>query len=292
MEQRLFFPVSNAGVRSLPFSFGYLTMNHLQEPVERPAGIPYFQWIQCLNGTGELILSGHKTPLTPGSGIFLHPDIPHQYYATSGDFYTNYYGFQGEGIFSLLKDSVLMNSGVFCLKEPELLIRQEMAFFQISLADPLHAAYEYSENVYRILLSLLEYTAPSNAPALADRHFFEDTLVYIASHLSQPVSIEELAALTGLTKEYFCMKFKKVIGMTPITYINKQRMGQAIQLLGQNSALSICEISHACGFEDTSYFISIFKKELGMTPGAFRKEALTYHTDPAEYKKVLFNSSD
>lgn len=67
-----------------------------------------------------------------------------------------------------------------------------------------------------------------------------------------------------------CTLFKKFIGQTPIDYILKIRMERACSLL-TNDNLSISEVSNSIGYSDQFVFSKQFKKSMGETPSAFRK---------------------
>lgn len=91
----------------------------------------------------------------------------------------------------------------------------------------------------------------------------------VNSYLLQPVTIEELAGLANCSLAKFKRDFQLRYQCSPRVYINRQRLAHARMLL-QNTTKQIAEISLECGFENTSYFISLFKKEYGHTPAAAR----------------------
>ena len=55
-------------------------------------------------------------------------------------------------------------------------------------------------------------------------------------------------------------------------YIRKLRIDQAKQLLAERTELSLAEIAYACGFSDYNYFITVFKKLVGVPPIAYRQQ--------------------
>jgi len=96
----------------------------------------------------------------------------------------------------------------------------------------------------------------------------------VNSYLLQPVTIEELAGLANCSLAKFKRDFQQRYHCSPRAYINRQRLAHARMLL-QNTTRQIAEISLDCGFENTSYFISLFKKEFGHTPAAARATSAT-----------------
>ena len=115
----------------------------------------------------------------------------------------------------------------------------------------------------------------SSAPVsdLNRAHLLKPVLEYVDTHYMQPVTLPELAQLTGMTPRYFCRFFYSYIHRTPIDYLNYYRIEQACRLLS-SSNLSVTETAYQCGFNDSSYFVKIFRKYKGVTPLQYRKNGL------------------
>ena len=119
----------------------------------------------------------------------------------------------------------------------------------------------------------LEQNSPQAIPD-ADRAFLlKPVLEYIDKHYMQPVTLEELAHLTGMSPRYFCRFFNTFIHRTPIDYLNYYRIEVACSLLA-STQLSVTETAYRCGFNDSSYFVKIFKKYKGVTPLQYRRSGL------------------
>lgn len=83
-------------------------------------------------------------------------------------------------------------------------------------------------------------------------------------HYSEKILIETVAEKMGYSKFYFCAKFRAATGITYHAYLNGVRISKACLLLKNN--FSVAEAADKCGFCDSSYFISAFKKIKGITP--------------------------
>lgn len=119
----------------------------------------------------------------------------------------------------------------------------------------------------------LEQNSPQAIPD-ADRAFLlKPVLEYIDKHYMQTVTLEELARLTGMSPRYFCRFFNTFIHRTPIDYLNYYRIEIACSLLA-STQLSVTETAYRCGFNDSSYFVKIFKKYKGVTPLQYRRSGL------------------
>ncbi|EMR04736.1 AraC family transcriptional regulator [Cesiribacter andamanensis] len=100
-------------------------------------------------------------------------------------------------------------------------------------------------------------------------HRMAHVAAYIRENLYRSISVGELASQACMSEPAFFRSFKHQFGLTPIEYINQERITLAKQLLNEKH-LSVTEISFACGYNNMSYFISQFKKQLAFTPTQWR----------------------
>lgn len=101
----------------------------------------------------------------------------------------------------------------------------------------------------------------------------QEAALYIKNHCSQALTLGEIAAKYHFSREYFSAIFKASTGSGFNEYLTQMRVTKAIDLL-INTDLSILEISNLCGFNDSNYFSTIFKKITTFSPKKFR----TTHT--------------
>lgn len=101
-------------------------------------------------------------------------------------------------------------------------------------------------------------------------------LQWIKIHITQNISLQNVAHEFNFSKEYLARYFKKRMGMSMQEYINYLRISNAKQFLC-NSDLNVKEIAHELGFIDEKYFLKLFKKYENLTPKQFRNAYnLTY----------------
>lgn len=98
-------------------------------------------------------------------------------------------------------------------------------------------------------------------------HFILD---YIRKHITDKILIDDLSVKAHMNRSAFFKVFKDQFGITPVEYINRERVKLAKHLLS-DSSLSITEISWQSGFNDVNYFVRLFKKTEGITPGTYRE---------------------
>lgn len=98
----------------------------------------------------------------------------------------------------------------------------------------------------------------------------QTVLSYIAEHLSEPLSVQEISKATGCSKSVLYKKFHQALGCTVSEYINNQRVEQAKTLM-KTTDLSMEVISQEVGFTSVSYFSRTFKRLTGSSPLQFKK---------------------
>jgi AraC-like DNA-binding protein len=93
---------------------------------------------------------------------------------------------------------------------------------------------------------------------------------YVSNHYPENLTLKKGAALARMSQPQFTKLFKRVAGMTFITYVTHVRLSRALRLL-KESSLSIAEVAAQTGFSDQSYFDRRFKAAFGKVPSAFRR---------------------
>ena len=119
----------------------------------------------------------------------------------------------------------------------------------------------------RMLELLVEYPAENTDSE------YNRMLNYISDHYAH-LSLEQLCRQFGRSKSYISHLFNEKTGMTLRSYCNKLKLSDAKKLLVQTN-LPITEIAFNTGFQDVSYFISVFKQDAGLTPLKYRQKKLS-----------------
>ncbi len=102
----------------------------------------------------------------------------------------------------------------------------------------------------------------------SERGKVADVLQYIDQHLNDQIEVEELAQLAHLHPNYFIPYFKKIMGVTPMLYVQQKRMELAKRILSFSDT-SISDIAIQVGME-LAHFSRYFKKSTGISPSAYR----------------------
>ena len=112
------------------------------------------------------------------------------------------------------------------------------------------------------------------APWRAKRvmHFIED-------YLNTPLTVAQIAAVSGVGPGHFGKACKDTFGLTPHALITQRRLARA-KVLMATTGDPLNQIALACGFTDQSHFTNRFRRAQGMTPNAWRRA----HVSPAKNK--------
>lgn len=99
------------------------------------------------------------------------------------------------------------------------------------------------------------------------------TVDYIEQNCGRTIRLDELAQLTGLSQSYFCSAFRETTGMPPQQWQMKARVERAKNLL-KDAETPLASVALRVGFADQAHLTRVFRKIVGTTPGAWRKEQI------------------
>ena len=104
---------------------------------------------------------------------------------------------------------------------------------------------------------------------------------YLRRHFESDISIDDLAARSGMSPRNFIRRFKAATGSLPGAYIQMLRVSAAKDLLEQG-AMSIQTVSEKTGYVDVAFFRGLFKRHTGMTPAEYRRRFAQMNVDRGE----------
>jgi AraC-like DNA-binding protein len=92
----------------------------------------------------------------------------------------------------------------------------------------------------------------------------------LTNEYEEHILIEDIAAAMGVSSRHLRSRFHRAYGMTASDFLLRLRLRKASTLLAQRN-MSILEVALQSGFSSSQYFARVFKRELGLSPGAFRE---------------------
>jgi AraC-like DNA-binding protein/mannose-6-phosphate isomerase-like protein (cupin superfamily) len=136
----------------------------------------------------------------------------------------------------------------------------------------------YAEITQNLAMTMLMYTFrlvnEQNKEAnqlLQSNANIRQAIAYIQSHLSENLTLDEIARQCHMSKFYLSHQFTQTQGISLSKYILKSRITSSMRLL-RETLMSVKEIAEKVGFNDVAYFCRAFKTEVGMTPLQYRKQ--------------------
>ncbi len=115
-----------------------------------------------------------------------------------------------------------------------------------------------------------------HVPLMARVGLFHENLIEAAAlmeaNLEEPLSLDEIASLVGVSRRQIERLFKRYVGEVPTKYYLDMRLRRARSLLLQ-TAMSVMEIAVACGFQSPPHFSKCYRDLFGHTPSAERRNS-------------------
>ena len=88
--------------------------------------------------------------------------------------------------------------------------------------------------------------------------------------IERPWTVGQLALVAGMSRSAFALRFKEIVGETPLDYLTQWRVYRAAVLLKEGD-LKLTEIAKAVGYDSDGSFNKTFKRIMGVTPGEYRR---------------------
>jgi AraC family transcriptional regulator len=122
-----------------------------------------------------------------------------------------------------------------------------------------------------LVRSLVELNNSSHAKSFSKPLWVTKIKELLYDRYCEHLSLQEIAMAVNIHPVYLCQQFPFHFHCGFGEYIRKIRIEKAVESIMQNPKTALTEISYSCGFADQSHFIRIFKKNMGITPSAFRE---------------------
>lgn len=248
-------------------------MSYTQDSVARPS-LVYPQILYSVRGTGLITIDGKTWEVPERTGFYLNKGVEYHYRPKADTWTVNWvaidFGMEAARNMLFCGARFIMTS----YRYPERLDSIFKEIYNSLTVDPAYGNMKASGELYRFLI---EYNRQiSEIPEVTEKsnRIINRIIDYINEHYNEDISLEMLCeAAGGLSEQYLCRLFKQNIGMRPIEYILKKRIGIARSYL-EKTDLPINDIAQLTGFNNTSYFYRNFKKFTGTSPLSYRQTAL------------------
>jgi AraC family transcriptional regulator len=96
---------------------------------------------------------------------------------------------------------------------------------------------------------------------------------YMEENLQNNLSLDELVSETNYSRGHFLKMFRAATGTTPHQYLTERRIERAKSMLLEAGGISLIDIAAWCGFSSQSHLTQVFRKQIGVTPSAFKRRS-------------------
>lgn len=135
----------------------------------------------------------------------------------------------------------------------------------LSILDILH---ELSQSTEVHILNAEKFAISTE---VSEQNRINKIFNYVKNNFHQPIPLETVSSLSGMTEPSFCRYFKKTTSKTFTQFVNEYRLVHASKLLAEKQ-MAISDIAFEAGFQNVSHFTRLFKQFTGMSPSAYRHE--------------------
>lgn len=203
-----YIPVITESDKELPYYLVDIGQHWSQEHIIRPSGYLY-QWIHCVEGEGELLLEGKAFRLKEGTAMLLFKGAAHEYYAIGSSWIVDWIVFDGQQVDSFLKRTAgIAGSGVFYVSRPDIFYAKIQDIIDIGQSDCTLKSIQCSSMIYALLTDIMQYTSaqPNNSATNLNIRL-KPLFSYIEQYFSSPLTLDDLAEMTGYTPQHLCTIF-------------------------------------------------------------------------------------
>ncbi|MFN4081162.1 MAG: helix-turn-helix domain-containing protein [Saprospiraceae bacterium] len=135
----------------------------------------------------------------------------------------------------------------------------------------IFADFALQELIMRLMQTEARHVLLKNSAAMQTRSRLASVIQFIRERLSDSIPIAQLSRVACMSEAQLHRTFKIELGATPLDFIQQERIFLAKKLLSHPER-SVSDVAYACGFNNVSYFIKVFKRFARCTPASYRRK--------------------
>lgn len=232
-----------------------------------------FLLLYTIEGEGTFISGDTNMLLCPGRCAVVDCHHPHEYYSNTEAWEFLWMHFSGSGAPAMLKILYPDTTQPIALPESAVFASELTSLFHLTRRNDISSCVEASARMHTLFQNLLQAQLKTEREHQKDAHSQDiaAALSYIQEHFSQSITIDDMIRDIPISKYHFIRLFRREMGVTPYSYLTNYRINRS-KILLRSTQKTIADIAEACGFLDTSNFITQFKKHTGVRPTHYRKD--------------------
>lgn len=237
-----------------------------------------FVIVFCLEASGGVILDECLFLLEPGDGMLIFPHQSHQLVrfekeAINWLFIT----FEIEDADTLLP---LRNHPISVTPAVGDCLGRIVECYKASLSGRRLAFGDIAPRLCLLLSGLLRQPSRGGLAECADgvvdqadymRNMVRRVTQYVYGNIGRPIRLAEVARHVSISESHLRRVFRQALGLSLGTFIRHTRINKACGLL-HKSELNVTQVAEACGFGSLYAFSSVFSKQVGLSPRAYRRK--------------------
>ena len=255
-----------------PIQFGKETCSPFQR--YGPVKANHFLFHFVVDGKGEYwnLDTKKKYTIDKNKGFFMTPDTIGTYTADSEEPWS-YLWIEFDGI----KAAPFLKEAGINTKNPVFQLKNQL--FLPNIVEPLETMIQYSHKhetfilaqLYLLMDHIISFSSSATSIRQSDltNFYIREAIQLIQNHPQHNPTVEELANVCHLNKNYLTRLFSQELGVTPVKFIINYRLNDACQQLASTTK-SIAEIAQSVGYTNQFNFSTAFKKAKGLTPFEWR----------------------
>ncbi|MDR0412555.1 MAG: AraC family transcriptional regulator [Dysgonamonadaceae bacterium] len=269
--------VNTVGHQNIEAHKPYPTQNHPNSylfSTEKGRILDEYQFLYVARGEGSFVSKSCKEiKIRTGNLFFLFPNEWHNFSPNEETGWEEYWiGFKGADI------DRLCENGFFNKSKPVFNIGYNNTIIEL-FDQAIKATNERETGLQQMLAGLVKYMLGIIYSINKQSFFDEQTLPVkieeakkiMKDNFHLNISPADIADRLCLSYSHFRKIFKEYTGYAPKQYIMELKINKSKELLTTTN-MYLKEISHSAGFENVEYFCSLFKKNVGISPAAYRNK--------------------
>ena len=252
--------VYNAGFQKCPPGYGW-----------GPGVRDHYLLHHVVSGKGVYEADGRTFVLEGGSAFLALPDVPIYYRADSQDPWEYYWvGFSGPAAPLLVAQTPFTRIRPVLRPAAGEQLRQGLLDIYKARGTDYPSAVRMAGYLQAVLGLLMESVPKRSGASLS--LYAQQGAAFLQQNYSRSTGVEEAARQAGVSRSCLYRAFQEEFGCSPSTYLTRYRIQRACQLL-RHSSLPVGTVAASVGFEDPFYFSRAFRREVGVSPTAYREHA-------------------
>ncbi len=247
------------------------TLKSLEPHISQRKNLDSYLFFLVLDGCGTITFQGVSYSMQAGDCVWLNCVEPYSHESSGISpwslMWVHFNGYQAKGFYQLYKE----REGPVVYTPPELSPYTELIKTLYGLQQQNEAFSDLLSHKYLtdLIVQIFEDVFYSSSAPVPDKLL--DVRRYIEQHHTEKLTLDSLSERFFISKYHLLREYQRLFGSSIINDLNTKRLSHAKSLL-RFSNESVENIALACGFQNASYFIKVFKRYENLTPLAYRKK--------------------